>query len=246
MNNIEITKREIIASVSILAIMLIVGILIGSKINEYHQDENAKYNKAFKISKDKDLFDYAMKTNIGNTFVEGIIKAVDPVTYEDLEDGYMYIEKVKEEYTMHTRTVTTTDSKGKVHTKTETYWTWDEVYREDKLSNEITFLGKTFESSKFNLPSSAYIDTVDGGYHIRYKYYGLDKEFKATIFGSLKNNTIEGKNIDVYKDSTIEETIEELTSNTVIIIFWIVWIIITGIVIYLFVALDNDWLNKGE
>lgn len=245
MNNIEITKREIIASVSILAIMLIIGILIGGKINEYHQDENAKYNKAFKISKDKDLFDYAMKTNIGNAFVEGTIKAVDPVTYEDLEDTYMYVEKVKEEYTMHTRTVTTTDSKGKVHTKTETYWTWDEVYREEKVSNEITFLGKTFESSKFNLPSSSYIDTVDGGYHIRYKYYGLEQEFKATVFGSLKNNTIEGKNIGVYKDSTIEETLEILNSDSLMIIFfWIVWIVMIVMAIAAFYSLDNDWLNK--
>ena len=108
MNNVEVTKREIIASVSILAIMLIIGVLIGGKVNEYHQDQNAKYNKAFKISKDKDLFDYAMKTNIGNAFVEGTIKAVDPVTHKDVKGKYLELERVKEKYTMHTRTVTTT------------------------------------------------------------------------------------------------------------------------------------------
>lgn len=243
MNNIEITKREIIASVSILAIMLIIGILIGGKINEYHQDQNTKYNKAFKISKDKDLFDYAMKTNIGNSFVEGTIKTVDPVSHKDVKGEYLELERVKEKYTMHTRTVTTTVN-GKTRTRTETYWTWDRVDSTTYKAKEVTFLGKVFKSSKFNLPSTSYIDTVDGGYHIRYKYYGLDKEFKATIFGSLKNNTIEGKNIDVYKDVTITEILEELNKNKMIIIFWFIWIIITGIVIYVFVVMDNNWLNK--
>ena len=242
MNNVEVTKREIIASVSILAIMLIIGVLIGGKVNEYHQDQNAKYNKAFKISKDKDLFVYAMKTNIGNTFVEGKIKSVDPVIHKDVEGEYLELERVKEEYTMHTRTVTTTVN-GKTRTRTETYWTWDRVDSDTYRAKEVEFLGKTFKSSKFNLPATSYIETIDGGYHIRYKYYGLEKEFNATIFGSLKNNTIEGKNIDVYKNITITEVLEELTSNTLIIIFWIVWIIITGIVIYAFVALDNEWLN---
>lgn len=35
----------------------------------------------------------------------------------------MYVEKVKELYTMHTRTVTHTDGKGHSYTTTETYWT---------------------------------------------------------------------------------------------------------------------------
>lgn len=244
MNNVEVTKREIIASVSILAIMLIIGVLIGGKVNEYHQDQNAKYNKAFKISKDKDLFDYAMKTNIGNAFVEGTIKAVDPVTHKDVKGKYLELERVKEKYTMHTRTVTTTVN-GKTKTITETYWTWDRVDSNTYKAKEVTFLGKVFKSSKFNLPETSYIDTISGGYHIRYKYYGLEQELEATIFGRLKNNTIEGKNIAVYKNETITEVLEELTSNTLIITFWFIWIIITGIVIYVFVALDNNWLNKG-
>lgn len=245
MNNIEITKREIIAAVSILAIMLIVGILIGGKVNEYHQDQNVKYNKAFKISKNKDLFVYAMKTNVGNSFVEGTIKAVEPVTHKDIKGKYLELERVKEKYTMHTRTVTTTVN-GKKHTRIETYWTWDRVDSDTYRAKEVAFLGKTFESSKFNLPETSYIDTIGGDYHIRYKYYGLEQEFNATIFGSLKNNTIEGKNIAVYKNETITEILEELTSNTLIIIFWIIWIIATGIVIYAFIALDNDWLNKNR
>ena len=98
MNDIEITKREVIASISILAIMMIIGIIIGGKLNEYNQDQNAKYNKAFKISKDKDLFAYAMKTNVGNAFAEGEIKAVDTVSNEDIEGEYLIIKKIKEKH----------------------------------------------------------------------------------------------------------------------------------------------------
>ena len=45
----EITKREILASISIIAIMILFGILISSKISEYQMDKNEIYNKAVKI-----------------------------------------------------------------------------------------------------------------------------------------------------------------------------------------------------
>ena len=47
--NFEITKREILASISIVAVMLLIGILIAGKISDYHLDKNEKYNKAIKI-----------------------------------------------------------------------------------------------------------------------------------------------------------------------------------------------------
>lgn len=45
----EITKREILASISIVAVMILFGILISSKISEYQMDKNEIYNKAVKI-----------------------------------------------------------------------------------------------------------------------------------------------------------------------------------------------------
>ena len=83
----EITKREIIASISILAIMLIIGFYISGKISEHHQDENSIYNKAMKI-KQQDIFEYSMKTNVGNAFVEGELIALNPVTYDKLKGGF--------------------------------------------------------------------------------------------------------------------------------------------------------------
>ena len=71
--NFEITKREIIASVSIIAVMLLIGVLISSKISDWQINRNDKYNKAVKIES-TDLFQYGMETNIGNAFVYGKLR----------------------------------------------------------------------------------------------------------------------------------------------------------------------------
>lgn len=60
--NFEITKREILVSVSIVAIMLLIGVLIAGKISDYQLDKNEKYNKAIKIES-QELFEYGMRTN---------------------------------------------------------------------------------------------------------------------------------------------------------------------------------------
>ena len=130
-----ITKREILASISIIAVMIMIGIFISSKISEYEMDRNEKYTKAVKIE-NTDLFQHGMDTNVGNAFVYGELKAIDYVTYPEIDGQYMYIKKVKEKYTMHTKTVTKTrvvNGKSESYTTTETYWTWDEVDREKNV-----------------------------------------------------------------------------------------------------------------
>lgn len=109
-SDFEITVREIIASISIVAVMILFGILISSKIEEYQMDKNEEYNKALKIES-TDLFKHGISTNAGNAFVYGNLKAVDTVTYPDLEDKYMYVKKEEQHYNVHTQTYTTTDSK---------------------------------------------------------------------------------------------------------------------------------------
>lgn len=72
----EITKREILASISIIAMMLLIGFVISGRISNYILDRNEKYNKAIKIES-SDLFEYGMRTNVGYAFVYGDLKAVD-------------------------------------------------------------------------------------------------------------------------------------------------------------------------
>lgn len=239
-SDIEITIREILASVSIVAVMILIGVLISSKISEHQMDENEIYNKAVKIES-SDLFKYGMETNIGNAFVYGNLQAVDTVTYPEISGEYMYIEKVKERYTKHTRTVTRTVN-SKTQTRTETYWTWDVVGREDKRCKEISFCGIVFGSEKFIIPSAEYVETVKESLYVRYKYYATHTSFKGTIFTDLRNNTISDKT-KFYADMTIDETVEKLESGIGIVIFWFVWIVLTVVCVYGFYRLDNDWLE---
>ena len=239
-----ITKREIIASISIIAVMLLIGVLISSKISEHQMDKNEMYNKAVKIE-DGELFQYGMDANVGNAFVYGDLEAVDTVTYPEIGGEYMYVEKIKERYTMHTRQVAhtrTVNGKTKTYYTTETYWTWDYAGSEDKTCKEISFLGHTFSSNKINLPSEEYIDTIYESSHVRYKYYGVNTKYTGTIFTDLRDKTI-SDNTRFYKNMTIDETVERLESGGGLIIFWIVWIILIGLCVFGFYYIDNRWLE---
>lgn len=240
----KVTRNEILVSGSIIAVMILIGILISGKISEYQMDKNEIYNKAAKIES-QDMFQYGMKTNVGNAFVYGDLKAVDTVTYPEIGGEYMYVEKVKERYTMHTRVVTYTTGSGKTrqtHTRTETYWTWDRVGSEDIKCKKISFCGVNFASNKIDLPGTDYIDTIKESSDVRYKYYGVGTEYSGTIFTDLRDNTI-SDNTSFYDNLTIEETVKKLESNLGIVIFWIAWIGLIVAVVYGFYYMDNRWLG---
>lgn len=243
-DDFEITKREVLASIAIIAVLLIVGLGISDKISDKIADKNEKYNKAIKIES-KELFDYGMRTNIGNAFVYGELKAVDPVSYPEIKGKYIYIEKVTERYTQHTRTVTTTDSKGKTHTKTETYWTWDEIDSESKHSKELMFCGIKFPYKKIYIPEMKYIDTISAGYHLRDVFYGTKAKHKGTIFTKLKDGTISDKS-SFYKDQKADETKEHLTKGekSWLIVFWVAWIVVIVACVIGFCYFRNDWLEE--
>ena len=238
--NFEITKREIITSVSIIAVMLLIGVLISSKISDWQINQNDKYNKAAKIQS-ADLFQYGMETNVGNAFVYGELKAVDTVTYPEIGGKYIYVKKVKEKYTRHTRRVAHKSGKRTYYT-TETYWTWDYVGKESKKAKKINFCGIDFKINKIVLPDDEYIDTVKESSRIRYKYYGVGTEYKGTIFTLLKDKTISDKSV-FYNNRDISETVKHLESDMPLILFRIGWILLTGLVVFGFYYLDNNWLE---
>lgn len=169
-------------------------------------------------------------------------------TGEDINDiggEYMYVEKVKEQYTMHTRQVAhtrTVNGKSQTYYTTETYWTWDRVGSEDIKCKEISFCGVNFTSNKIDLHGTDYIDTINESSHVRYKYYGIGTEYKGTIFTDLRNKTI-SDNTSFYNNLTIDKTIERLESDFPIIIFWIFWVILICGMVFGFYYLDNRWLD---
>lgn len=241
----EITKREVLFSIAIVAVMLLIGFMIHGKISNDLMLKNQKYDTALQIEQDSSEFDYGMRTDIGYAFVYGKLQAVDTVTYSEIGGQYMYVEKVKEKYTQHTRTVTYTTGSGKTrqtHTRVETYWTWDRVGSEDKKCKEVSFLDTVFDSNKIHLPESDYIDTIKESSHIRYKYYGVGIEHIGTIFAELKDNTIPN-NTSFYKNMTIEETLDYLESGYELIIFWVIWIVLIAGLVFGFYYIDNKWLE---
>ena len=242
----EIKPREIIASVSIVAIMMLIGILIHGKIQECQLDANEKYNKAVKIES-TDLFKYGMDTNVGNAFVYGDLLAVDTVTFPEIGGNYMYVEKVKEKYTRHTRTVTktrTVNGKTQTYTETEVYYSWDYVGSEEKKCNEVSFCGIVFNSNKIDLPYEDYIDTIKESSRVRYKYYGVDTKYTGTIFTDLRDKTISDYS-SFYNNMNIEEAVEYLETDGVLalVLFWMLWIGLICACVYGFCYLDNKWLD---
>ena len=240
----EITTREVIFSIAIVCIMLLIGFLISGKINDSLMNKYQEYNTALKVDSDADLFQYGMRTNVGNAFVYGELKAVDTVSYDEIDGQYSYVEKVKEKYTKHYRTVTktkTVNGKTKTYTKREAYWTWDAIDSWSKHSKKITFVDTEFDYGMIDFPSASHIDTIKESSKIRYVYYGSPTQCVGTLYAKLGNNTFSDSRF--YRGMTIDETVDFLESNVGLIVFWIFWVIlIIGSVIG-FYYIDNTWLE---
>ena len=184
-----------IFSVVIVAFMLLIGCGISGKIRQSILEDYQKYDTSVQIDTEE-LFRYGMRTNIGNAFVYGDLKALDPVSFSLVKGKYSYIEENQQKYTMHTRLVTYTDDDGHTHTRTEEYWEWDTVHIERKNATKISFLNVKFKYEKIPFPGSHHIATVKTGFHRRNVYYGTDTDYQGTIFTDLRNKTINkgGKN----------------------------------------------------
>ena len=240
--NFSLSKREIIVSVVILALMLTFGFMIHGAINDSLMLEYQKYNTALQINEDAEMFEYAMKTDIGNSFVYGELKCVDTVTYPEIGGNYSYVEKVKERYTRHTRTVVVKSGKTTT-TRTEVYYTWDKVGSESKHCNKITFLDSEFNYGEIDFPSASYIKTIKESSKIRYKYYGTPTSCVGTLYSDLRDDTI--NNSKFFHNLSISETLEHLESGYELVLFWIGWTLLTGGLIFAFIYVDNHWLEDN-
>ena len=237
----KITKREVIFSIALICVMLIVGIVLSDKINDSLMEQYQKYNTALQINDDPELFRYGMRTNVGNAFVHGDLAAVDPVFYPEVDGLYGSMTKVTERYTRHTRTVTTRDSNGHTHTRTEVYWTWDTIGREYRNATTISYLGVEFPYGTIDYFPENYITTIKISSNLRDKYYGSDISYTGTLFANLSDNMI--SQTSFYNDMTIDKTIEHLETKIQLVIFWIFWIVLTVAATYGFYYLDNKWLE---
>lgn len=148
---------------------------------------------------------------------------------------------IREEYQEHIKTKTYQTESGETVTETEIYYSWDETSRDYNVSETFLFMGKEFLSDRFDLPEGDYIDTVKASIDVRYIYYGVPEEMEGTLYTVLKDGTI-GRGSQFYPEKTITQTIEFLESS-MNWLFWVIWVILTGCVIFVFCYLENKWLK---
>ena len=246
----KVTKREVMVTIAITLILIGLGFIISSSIRNSIYESNEKYHKSLKINNDVDMFQHALKTNIGYVMIYGTVKGIDGVSYDGLNGSYFYIKKVKEKYTEHTRQVahtrTVSDGKGGTRTETyyttETYWEWDYVSSEEKHVDKFTFSGIEFKYNTIKFYNDKHIDTIKESSKIRYKYYAIPLEFNGTLFTYIKDNTITDNDFTV--GLSLEETLKRKTNISGSIAgFWLIWIILIGLLDFGYVYLENNYLE---
>lgn len=241
----KVTKREIMVTIAITLILIGLGFLISSSIRNAIYESNEKYLKSLKIDNDTNMFQHALNTNIGYVMAYGTVSGVDGVTYDGVGGNYFYIKQVKEKYTQHTRQVAHTRQVGnrtETYYTTETYWEWDYVGSEDKHVEQFTFLDYPFNYGTIRFSNESYIKTIKESSYIRYKYYAIPLTFDGTLFTYIKDNTITENDFAV--GLSLETTLEIRTNvSGAIVGFWLLWIILIGLLDFGYVYLENDYLE---
>lgn len=242
-----ITKREILVVISLTLLLITLGFFISNGIDNKITEKNEKYFKSLKIDNNEEQFKYAINTNIGYALTQGIVRAVEPVSINDIEGEYFYIKKVKEKYTKHTRQVAKTRTKSDGTTETyyvtEEYWTWDYAGSETFHVNKFTYLGMEFDYGSIDFNNDGYKEMKQESYYIRYLYYTIPVEFNGCLFTNIYDKSINEN--EFYYDKDIKTIInqKENESESSVIVFWVIWIIFICFIDFGYVYLDNYYLE---
>ena len=238
----SITLREAIFSLFLIGLMIFIGFLISSKIEEHVNNDTLRYRQAVEISSSE--FHHGLKTGIGDVFVNGELEAINPVSYNHIDGEYLSIDIEKQEYRRHTEHYTTTDRKGRVHHHVRHYWTWDTVGYVNKHVDKVKYCGVEFPYGQFNYGGiDADVETYKSNIlsHYREIIYTRPIKFNATMFGNLKVNEIEGN--PLLTSITSKKYREKLTTSHFVSGFWFFWIVFIVFVVIGFFVIDNGWLE---
>lgn len=244
MNNIEFTLREFIVSGILVIAMMALGVVIAGGIHDRTTEENEEYFKALKVNS-QELFDYALKTSVGNVLAEGTFKAIQPVSNKNVAGKHFYIQEIEEHYVKKTRSVSYKCGDRTCY-RTETYWEWDECGRKSGHTKQFEFLGRTFNFEQVLFKNKSYHSTVDGGINVRFKYYTIPESFHGTLFSKAVNNDI--KSTKLYSGQSINRVMKgkESGADDNVFAFWIVWLLVLIIGAFGFMALENRYLNGSN
>ena len=247
--DIEVTPREAIFSVTIASALVLVGFLVSGHIEHLVNQRTLEYRQAAQIA-DTNEFALAMSTDVGNAFVHGAFRALDPVSHENLGGKWAAIRASHEKYTMHTRVVhyTVTTGTGKhrrthTRTRTEHYWTWDNYKTERLRCKDVEFCGSKFDFGKFAYSGGCYAGKiVPTGHHRRIVFTMMRPEFAATTYTQLRDGTVAGGSTLV-ADSTIQQLYDNATRSCAVTIFWWIWGVLIALAVVGFVVVENRWME---
>lgn len=269
--NFELTIRELVVSTLIL-IIGIAFIFLGCRIiDKKYMDYNDKFIKA-NIIEDQDMFDYCLNTERGLSSSFAKIEADSFVSFSEVYKDFLYIERIKEEYTMHTRT----DSDGNI----DTYYTWDRVETKSKQVDYIIVNGikvnmsgvviKTrnvdLKENEVNLEDyeleyegfKSYLYERRGIFHfrgdVRYRYEAMTlddiyEKGNTSFLCSFENKELHPyEKLYKFYNMTPKELILDSMKNTnalkILISIAISTIFILGICVFIY--LENNYLNNNK
>ena len=242
-SDFEITPREVVFSVLIVGVLYVIGFLAAGAIEKHVAANQLKYRQAVQIKESGEELTHACSTDVGDAFVEGDFRTVDPVSWDGLAGEHLSIRRDKERYTMHTRTVTYTDGKGKTHTRKEHYWTWDVVSSDTRRATKLTFCGNEYAVGTFDcrgVGGGRHVHNT--GWHTRDVFYYQRKDFRGTVFAQLKDGGIQGCPY-VHVGKSLEQTYKSYTTSYAATIFWLLWWVCIAASVYGFFVIDNRWLE---
>ena len=246
LGEMEITKREILFSTTILAVMIGLGVWLSNPIISSVSEKALETVSAVQV-RDAEKFGYIKRTNAGNFYAEGSLIATDTIKLPELPRGYSFIEKVKEKYEAHTETYTTTDGKGHTQVHTRVVYEWEVKHRDKYETAKYRFLGQEFTKQEIGYQPYGRRDTTIydkkiWGSDTRYVYYTTPIFINGTMSGTADGKTYE--NLHFKPGTKIEKIVKNAENNiqATPIVFWILWIMLTGSFITLFFLAENRWL----
>lgn len=220
----------------------------------------------------KDDFNYIVDSQQGRVLANGTFttKGEKQAKFDEMNKGYTYVNRVKEHYTMHTRTVCSGSGKSE-SCHTEVYYTWDEVSSDDSYADKISFMGRNYPPTLFDysqyasdtdcdkfspaVTGTGWLETkhgcIDGNFYLdddnRYVYNTVPTTFNATFlattYGGLKPFQ---ENAITLQNKSIAKVLHDV-GRYQLIGFWFVLILIilltiSGIIVaYNWVMADGMW-----
>lgn len=262
-------KRIVIVLLSLVFVgMMALGIKGHMDSGGYRNQVN--YTTAVQSTK-ADNFNYIVDSQQGRVLANGDFstKGSKQAKFDEMKQGYTYVDRVKEHYTMHTRTVCSGSGKNE-SCHTEVYYTWDVVGEDKAYASYIVFMGRHYSTTLFNF-SEYDSDTdcaafsapgtsgffkgnkgcVDGDIyptsHDRYTYSTVPTTFNATFlaitYGGLKPFQ---ENAITLQNKSINKVLHDI-GRYQLISFWVITVLLIFLIIgagfaaYTWVMEDGTW-----